>query len=268
MANFGPAGRSRHVGVPMPPTGRRIAVYETYLAAQRAVDFLSDRHFPVQHVTIVGTDLQMVERVTGRLTYGRVAMAGAASGAWFGLFVGLLLSLFARGNSLFPTVLPAILIGAGFGILFGVLSYALTGGRRDFTSTSQVVASQYALLCAPEQAADAERLLAELPGDRGARVEAPSSSFQAPPPQGQPHPAEPPTQEAPAPPTGPTYGEMIERQRRERLARERGEAVPPPDQDRGDQNRVDQDPVDQNRVDQDRVDDGADRDRPPGSAPS
>ena len=133
MSNLRPNARSRANAVPTPPTGRRIAVYDTYLAAQHAVDYLSDQHFPVQHVTIVGTDLQMVERVTGRLTYGRVAMAGAASGAWFGLFVGLLLSLFARGTTLFGTILPALIIGAGFGILFGVLSYALTGGRRDFT---------------------------------------------------------------------------------------------------------------------------------------
>ncbi|GAB2687402.1 YflT domain-containing protein [Thalassiella azotivora] len=263
MANLGGAGRAQTV--PTPPTGRRIAVYRTYLAAQRAVDYLSDRQFPVQHVTIVGTDLQMVERVTGRLTYGRVAMAGAASGAWFGLFVGLLLSLFAQGTSLAGTVLPAVVIGVGFGILFGVLSYAFTGGRRDFTSTSQVVASQYAVLCAPEQSGLAERLLSELPEDaadrvdpadaswpadgetpRGRHAQSPSPSWQPPqgtpaaggappatrpgPPPGTPSsgPAAPPGSDAPADaapqvPTGPTYGEMKERERRARLARERGE---------------------------------------------
>ena len=44
---------------------------------------------------IVGTELKQVERVTGRLTYARAAMAGAASGLWMGLFVGFLLSLFS-----------------------------------------------------------------------------------------------------------------------------------------------------------------------------
>jgi hypothetical protein len=40
----------------------------------------------------------LVERVIGRLTWGRVLLSGAASGAWFGLFVGLLLGLFSSGQ--------------------------------------------------------------------------------------------------------------------------------------------------------------------------
>ncbi|HEY3436197.1 MAG TPA: general stress protein, partial [Actinotalea sp.] len=87
--------RGRTPGVPTLPQGEPIASYPTYLEAQKAVDHLSDKAFPVQHVTIVGTDLRMVERVTGRLTYSRVALAGLASGAWFGLFVGVLLSMFS-----------------------------------------------------------------------------------------------------------------------------------------------------------------------------
>lgn len=157
-------GGRRVPPVPTPPKGVEIAAYETYLEAQRAVDHLSDEQFAVQHVTIVGTDLRMVERVTGRLTYPRVAGAGAASGAWFGLFVGLLLSLFAQGASLASTLLPALLIGAGFGMLFGVISYSFTGGRRDFTSTSQIVASRYAVLCAGSHAEQARAVLSRLPG--------------------------------------------------------------------------------------------------------
>ena len=124
--------------VPTLPTGELVAAYGTYLEAQKAVDHLADKDFPVQNVTIVGTDLRMVERVTGRLTYGRVALAGGLSGAWFGLFVGLLLSIFST-EALFP-ILPAMAIGAAFGILFSVISYSFTGGRRDFTSASQIVA--------------------------------------------------------------------------------------------------------------------------------
>ena len=88
-------------GVPRLPTpfhGEVLASYQTYEQAQRAVDYLSDEKFPVQNVAIVGTDLRMVERVTGRLSYPRVALAGAASGAYLGLFVGLLLSLFGGGG--------------------------------------------------------------------------------------------------------------------------------------------------------------------------
>lgn len=161
------ANKSRTPQVPTLPRGERIAAYDTYLEAQRAVDFLSDQQFPVERVTIVGSDLRMVERVTGRLNYPRVALAGAASGAWFGLFVGLLLSLFAQQGSLLALVVPALLIGAGFGMLFGVISYAFTGGRRDFTSSSQIVASSYQLLCAPEQAQQASQILGRMTSGTG-----------------------------------------------------------------------------------------------------
>lgn len=153
---------SRVPSVPTPPTGEQVASYPTYLEAQRAVDHLADQAFPVHLVTIVGTDLRMVERITGRLTYARVAGAGALSGAWFGLFVGLLLGLFSTSPSL-AVVVPAFLIGAAFGMLFAIASYAATGGKRDFTSASQVVASAYAVLCQGEQATAARQLLEALP---------------------------------------------------------------------------------------------------------
>ncbi len=76
--------------LPTPPTGWPVGSYATYEEAQRAVDHLADADFPVRDVTIVGVDLMLVERVIGRLTWGRVLASGAASGAWFGLFVGLL----------------------------------------------------------------------------------------------------------------------------------------------------------------------------------
>jgi hypothetical protein len=152
--------------VPTLPAGDEVAAYSTYLEAQKAVDYLSDNKFPVENVTIVGTDLRMVERVTGRLTYGRVALAGALSGAWFGFFVGLLITLFA-GEAGFQVMFAGIALGAGFGLLFSVLSYAFTGGRRDFTSSSQIVAATYAILCGHDHASDARALLMRSPGGLG-----------------------------------------------------------------------------------------------------
>src|SRR5436190_23983398 len=115
-----------------------VASYTAYEEAQRAVDYLSDRKFAVEHLGIVGRDLKMVETVTGRLTYGRAALGGRATGAWFGIFVGLLLGLFAGSTSSWLTImLFGLLYGAVFGALFGLVAYALTGGRRDFTSRSQ-----------------------------------------------------------------------------------------------------------------------------------
>ncbi len=145
------------------PRGQVVGTYDTYVEAQRAVDFLSDEQFPVQHVSIVGSDLRMVENVLGRLTRGRAAMAGAASGAWFGLFVGVLLSLFASKNTNgFGLVIAALLYGAVFGAIFGFVGHALSGGKRDFTSRSKIVASSYDIHCTWAEADKAREVLARM----------------------------------------------------------------------------------------------------------
>ena len=149
--------------LPTPPTGMTVGTYDTYEQAQRAVDYLSDNKFPVENTSIIGSDLRMVEQITGRLTWARAALAGAATGAWFGLFVGLLLGLFSPGNrELFTLALFGLLYGAVFGLIFGLIGYAATRGRRDFTSTSQVVASTYDVMCLPSHAQAAQELLAKL----------------------------------------------------------------------------------------------------------
>jgi len=142
------------------PRGQVVGTYDTYLEAQRAVDFLSDKQFPVQHVSIVGSDLRMVENVLGRLTRGRAAAAGAASGAWFGLFVGVLLSAFADdGTNIFWLIVSAILYGAVFGAVFGFVGHTMSGGRRDFTSRSKIVASSYEVRCTWAEADRAREVL-------------------------------------------------------------------------------------------------------------
>jgi len=149
--------------VSMPLGGVQVGSFEDYQQAQRAVDFLSDEKFPVQNVTIIGSDLRMIERVTGRLSWGRAIGAGAASGAWFGLFVGLLLGIFAAdGSDWFGSVLSGLLIGLVFGAVFGAVGYSATRGQRDFTSTSKVVASRYDVMCAPQFAEQARAELAKL----------------------------------------------------------------------------------------------------------
>jgi hypothetical protein len=147
--------------VSMPLGGVQVGSYDSYEQAQAAVDFLSDERFPVENVTIIGTDLRMIETVTGRLTAGRAVAAGAAAGAWWGLFVGLLLGIFSStGTVWIGSVVGGLLIGLAFGAAFGGMGYAATRGRRDFTSTSKIVASRYDVMCRPPQAEDARALLA------------------------------------------------------------------------------------------------------------
>lgn len=177
------------------PRGEVVATFETYPEAQAAVDVLARADFPVAQVSIVGSDLKTVERVTGKLTWGRVAAAGAASGVWLGIFLGLLLLIFSPATS-FGVLLAALLLGAGFGILFGLVSYAITRRRRDYTSMTQVLATSYSIIVDPELANRARNLLG--PGGVGSGS-GPAGDSAGPTfaPPGE-HPSDPP----PAPPAG------------------------------------------------------------------
>jgi hypothetical protein len=140
-----------------------LAVYDDYASAQRAVDFLADQKFPVEQCMIVGTDLKRIERITGRLSYGRVAAGGALSGLWMGLFVGLIFALFTN-TAVVGVVLGSTVFGAVFGLVWAIAGYAATKGRRDFSSTTQVVATRYEVLVEHKVAAEARELLSQLPG--------------------------------------------------------------------------------------------------------
>ncbi len=181
------------------PSGWVIGTYDTYLEAQRAVDYLSDEKFPVENTTIVGNNLRQVEKITGRLTWGRALTAGLASGAWFGLFVGLLLGIFVpEGSSWIAAVLTGIILGALFGMAFGAIGYAQLRGRRDFTSRTAVVATTYDVLCDHKFAEEARNHLARLAlrGDVNPRTPAtPQPEAQQPP--SQPSPPQPSPTPAP-----------------------------------------------------------------------
>lgn len=136
-----------------------LGTFETYAAAQRAVDALSDAQFPVQNCLIVGTDLKQLERVTGRLTWGRVLLAGMMSGLWLGLFVGLVFAMFGQRQDGFTLMAFTALSGAVFGMIWSALGYAFTRGARDFTSVSQTVATKYEVLCEHKHAQAARDIL-------------------------------------------------------------------------------------------------------------
>jgi uncharacterized membrane protein len=140
------------------PRGDVLGTYDTYEEALAVVDRLSKAELDVSKLSIVGNDLKTVEHVTGRLTYGRAAAGGAASGAWFGLFLGVLLTLFSPSMQ-WGLLAAAVLIGAGAGMLFAVASFAINKRRRDFTSTHAVLASNYQVIVDPSVVAQAQALL-------------------------------------------------------------------------------------------------------------
>ena len=142
------------------PTGWPVGSFKSYAEAQRAVDALSDQQFPVEKLSIVGVDLMQVEKITGRLTWGKVLGTGALSGLWMGLFLGLILSVFTEPGSGWVTFTTTLVVGAVFGLVFAAVAYAFTGGKRDFSSATAIVAGRYDVLCEADEAPRARDLIA------------------------------------------------------------------------------------------------------------
>ena len=154
---------SRRKAQPDIPRGDVLLSAETYAEAQSAVDRLAHAEYALTDIAIVGRDLVTVERVTGRLTYARVALRGVLNGAWFGLFFSLMFSLFST-ESASTIVLPAVVaIGAGAGMLISLALYSMRRRRHDFSSVQQVIASRYEVLVPAGTLNAAKKVLAESP---------------------------------------------------------------------------------------------------------
>jgi hypothetical protein len=141
---------------PVSAAWNTVARFDDYESAQQAVDRLSDDGFPVEKLDIVGSGLRLVERVTGRLTRGRAASAGAVSGAGAGLLFGVALGLFTSGHSFLAVAATGAVLGGAWGVVFGYVAHARTRGRRDFSSVRRLAATRYDLI-AREGTADRAR---------------------------------------------------------------------------------------------------------------
>ena len=156
---------SRRGPSPEIPRGDVLSTVDTHGEAQSIVNRLAHAGYDVSNIAIVGRDLVTVERVTGRLTYARVALRGALNGAWFGLFFSLVLSLLSEPTTTF--VMPAVVaIGAGMGVLITLALYSIRRRRQDFSSVQQVLASRYEVTVPSGTVGAAQRALAEAPRDK------------------------------------------------------------------------------------------------------
>jgi hypothetical protein len=148
---------------PNEPARQVIATFDNYADAERVVDDLSDRGFEVNRVAIVGRDLEYVEQVLGRLTYGGAALRGAGSGALAGALIGWIFGLFSWIVPLVSALVLAgygLIFGAIVGALFGLLAHALQRGRRDFQSVGGLRPKCYDVVADVEVADRALQLLA------------------------------------------------------------------------------------------------------------
>ncbi|WP_261624819.1 DUF3021 domain-containing protein [Nesterenkonia marinintestina] len=141
------------------PRGELLGRYRSYEDAQKVVEHLaSSEGFDVKNLSIVGNDLRTVEHIRTRLSYPRVALGGAAQGALFGAFIGLLIFTFSPDSTPLDIVM-AVLMGMAIWMIIGVIGYSVRKGRRDFASSSQLVATTFDVVCDFGVAVHARRLV-------------------------------------------------------------------------------------------------------------
>lgn len=141
---------------------RTIASFRTYEEAEAAVDRLADRGFDVERSAIVAQGLSLVEQVTGRTTSLRAGLSGAVNGALVGAILGWLLGVFDWAEPVVSAVALAfygMIAGAVVGGFVGFVVQLSTGGRRDFTSVSNVSAERYDVMVDDAVAGRARELL-------------------------------------------------------------------------------------------------------------
>ena len=152
-------------------TDRRvIRSYTEYADAERAVDYLSDRGFPVERVTIVGHDLRLIEKVLGRVGYKEAMLRGASGGALTGVLIGWIFGLFNWVDPILAGLVLALyglIFGAIVGAVFGAVAHWAQGGRRDFASIRGMLPSRYEVLVDSEVADQALELLNQASPIRG-----------------------------------------------------------------------------------------------------
>ncbi|GAA2172257.1 hypothetical protein GCM10009846_09490 [Agrococcus versicolor] len=161
------------------PDGVVVASYPTYAEAQAAINTVSESDTDIRGLAIVGNDLKLVERVMGRLTWGKVALTGLMRGLSFGVFFALAIYLLMPESLQSALILP--LLGAAIGILLAIVTHAMTRKRREFSSVQQVMASRYDIVAPREIAGRAMHVLGQR--DAPAPVTAPAAAPVAPTPE-------------------------------------------------------------------------------------
>ncbi|PPG39534.1 general stress protein [Pseudoclavibacter sp. RFBA6] len=178
MTTPGTTTRGARSRFPKVPDGDVIASLESYEEARAVVDGLAKQDFPVSTVSILGSHLRTVERVTGRMSFGKAALGAVGTGVMLGLFVGLLVLIVTPGVG-FETLIAILPVAIGFSVIWSVIGYAANPQRRQFTSVMQVVATHFDVVVPREHAGKARGLLGTQQAPAGA-MPAQQAPLQAP----------------------------------------------------------------------------------------
>lgn len=133
------------------PDGETLATFPGYLEAQALVNSLVTQGVPAQALSIVGADVTLVERITGKIGYGRAALSSAMSGSWLGVLAGLVFVIISPTDVITPIV-GGLFIGAGVGMVVGMLIFTFSKGpQRHYRSMQQVIAQSYRVVVEPQE---------------------------------------------------------------------------------------------------------------------
>jgi len=143
------------------PEGETLASFEVYPDAQELIHTLVAHGVPPRSLSILGSDVTMVERVSGKIGYGRAALSAAMSGSWLGLLGGITFVILSPDDLVTP-ILAGLLIGAGLGMVTGMVLFSLgRGPKRRYRSTQQVIAKTYRVVVDPGQSEAAHTAMRE-----------------------------------------------------------------------------------------------------------
>ena len=147
------------------PSGHVLAELSTHAEASALVSKLVAAEFPAREISILGLDVKMVERVRGRLGYGRIALSGAIAGSWIGMLFAILFGVgltSSGGDSVgfaAEQFIAAIVIGIGLGIIANIVRFSLSSAKPGYVSASFPIAQRYQVIVPNELASEATRLL-------------------------------------------------------------------------------------------------------------
>ena len=148
------------------PARRIVASYADHRDAEKAVDYLASNSFPVEHVAIVGRELELVEQVTGRLTALDAAARGALTGAVTGLLIGWLFAIFTWFDPRIASgwlIIDGLWFGTLVGTVMGLVMYLITKSRRGFEAVSTMQPAYFDIAVDDMYADDAARMLRGFP---------------------------------------------------------------------------------------------------------
>jgi len=141
------------------PTGANLGTFQNYPEAQEMVNTLVREGVPARALSIVGSDVTLVERVTGKIGYGRAALSSAISGSWVGILAGLVVALIEPSDFLTPLA-GGLMIGAGGGMVIGMLLFTFGAGKKQmYRSMQQVIAASYRVVVENAEHAHATQAL-------------------------------------------------------------------------------------------------------------